>query len=97
MAGFTSVALWFARRLTGYRTYHLFVLSFLLVIVLVGLAIPFWWLGEQANAIAGLPGVALVFFSYLSSAAVVLVAAAIAVGRLVIGRIRRSLQLSRQF
>jgi hypothetical protein len=96
MHGLSAPALWLLRRWTGYRLYHLLAVCFALVTTLVGLALPFWWLGEHAEAAAGVAGVIVVSLAYLSAATLVLAVSAFVTGRIVLGRIRRALRLSRK-
>jgi|GEM_PF-2995597 hypothetical protein len=82
-------ALWLLRRLTGYRLKHLLALALLPAVLLAGVAIPFWWLGEQADAAAGIAGVLLVAVAYLSVSTLVLAFSTLLLGRLVLARVRR--------
>jgi fucose 4-O-acetylase-like acetyltransferase len=90
--GLASPVYWLLRRWTGYRLYHLLALVLLLLLTLGGLAIPFWWLGEQAETIAGLTGFAIVSLLYLYAVSLVLIFATIVVARLVIRRLRNLFQ-----
>ena len=81
-------AYWLLRRLTGYRLYHLIALVFVVMAMLGALAIPFWWLGEQADSVAGFAGIAAVSLAYLYAAMSVLVVATVVVGGLTVRRIR---------
>ena len=87
--GLASPVYWLLRRWTGYRLYHLLAFVAVLVLVLGGMAIPFWWLGEQAGNFAGVAGVVIVSAAYLYAAALVLAFSAIVVARLVVSRLRR--------
>jgi fucose 4-O-acetylase-like acetyltransferase len=86
--GLAAPVYWLLRRWTGYRLYHLLALVLLLLLTLGGLAIPFWWLGEQAETIAGLTGFAIVSLLYLYAVSLVLIFTTIVVARLVIRRLR---------
>ena len=88
MHGLATPLYWLVRRWTGYRLYHLLALVVVLLVTLAGLAIPFWWLGEQAESLAGLTGFIIVSLLYLYAAALVLAFSAIVVARLVIRRMR---------
>jgi fucose 4-O-acetylase-like acetyltransferase len=90
--GLASPVYWLLRRRTGYRLYHLLALVLLLLLTLGGLAIPFWWLGEQAETVAGLTGFVIVSLLYLYAVSLVLIFATIVVARLVIRRLRNLLQ-----
>lgn len=92
MHGLASPVYWLVRRWTGYRLYHLLTLVLLLTAALVGLAFPFWWLGERAGDLAGFAGVAIVSIAYLYVVTLVLAFSAIVVARLLIRRIRDLLQ-----
>lgn len=92
MHGLATPVYWLVRRWTGYRLYHLLALIAVLLVTLGGLAIPFWWLGEQAEEAAGLVGFAVVSLLYLYVAALVLAFSAIVVARLVIRRLRSLFQ-----
>jgi hypothetical protein len=87
--GLASPVYWLLRRWTGYRLYHLLAFVAVLVLVLGGMAIPFWWLGEQAGNVAGVAGVVIVSLVYLYAAALVLAFSAIVVARLLVNRLRR--------
>jgi len=87
--GLAAPVYWALRRWTGYRLYHLLALVAVLVLVLGGMAIPFWWLGEQAGNVAGVAGVVIVSLAYLYAAAIVLAFSAIVVARLLVSRLRR--------
>jgi hypothetical protein len=89
MQAWSSPALWLLRRLTGYRLKHLLAVALLLTVLLMGVAIPFWWLGEEADAAAGIAGVLLVAVAYLSVSTLVLAFSALLLGRLVFARVRR--------
>lgn len=88
MQGFARMAYWLVRRWTGYRLYHLLVLILLVMATLAGLALPFWWLAEQAGSVAGLAGFALVALAYLYTAMLVLVFWTFAAGGLIVRRLR---------
>lgn len=89
MHGPWAPAVWLLRYVTGYRLYHLFALIIALTLALAGMALPFWWLGEQTDAVMGPAGFVIVAIVYLYAAMLVLALAAIAVGRLLLGRLRR--------
>ena len=95
MHGLATPLYWLVRRWTGYRLYHVVALTIVLLVTLVGLAIPFWWLGEQAESLAGLTGFVIVSLLYLYAAALVLAFAAIVVARSVVRRLRKLLQATR--
>ncbi len=91
----TAPALWLLRYLTGYRPYHVIAFVLALTVSLGALAIPFWWLAEQAHGVAGPLAFVLLAVAYLYAAMLLLgVAAAVAV-RLVLARLRRSIGPSR--
>ena len=92
MHGLASPVYWLLRRWTGYRLYHLLGLVAVLLLTLGGLAIPFWWLGEQAETVAGLTGFVIVSLLYLYAVSLVLVFTTIVVARLVIRRLRNLFQ-----
>lgn len=92
MHGLATPLYWLIRRWTGYRLYHLVALVIVLLVTLAGLAVPFWWLGEQAESIAGLTGFVIVSLLYLYAAALVLAFAAIVVARSIIRRLRSLFQ-----
>ena len=85
--------MWFIRRATGLRAYHLIAFAASIALSLAALAVPFWWLGEQAASAAGLIGVLFVLAAYASMATVVLAVLAVLVGRFTLGRIRRTLRV----
>ena len=95
MHGLATPLYWLVRRWTGYRLYHALALTIVLLVTLAGLAIPFWWLGEQAEALAGLTGFVIVSLLYLYAAALVLAFAAIVVARSIIRRLRKFFQAAR--
>ncbi len=90
--GLGAPVYWLLRRWTGYRLYHLLALVLVLLLTIGGLAIPFWWLSEQAESVAGLTGFVIVSLLYLYAVALVLAFATIVVTRLVIRRLRNLLQ-----
>jgi len=90
--GLASPVYWLLRRWTGYRLYHLLALVLVLLLTLGGLAIPFWWLGEQAETVAGLTGFVIVSLLYLYAVSLVLIFTTIVVARLVIRRLRSLFQ-----
>lgn len=92
MHGLASPVYWLLRRWTGYRLYHLLALVLVLLLTLGGLAIPFWWLGEQAETVAGLTGFVIVSLLYLYAVSLVLIFTTIVVARLVIRRLRSLFQ-----
>jgi fucose 4-O-acetylase-like acetyltransferase len=92
MHGLAAPVYWLLRRWTGYRLYHLLALVLVLLLTLGGLAIPFWWLGEQAETIAGLTGFVIVSLLYLYAVSMVLLFATIVVARLVVRRLRNLIQ-----
>jgi hypothetical protein len=89
MHGPWALAVWLLRHLTGYRLYHLFALIAALVVTLGAMAFPFLWLGERADAVVGPVGFVIVAIVYMYSAMLVFALAAIVVGRLLLGRLRR--------
>lgn len=91
MHGLTAPVYWLVRRWTGYRLYHLLALVLVMAAAVVGLAVPFWWLGERAGD-AGFVGVVIVSLAYLYVVTLVLAFSAIVVARLVLQRIRDLLQ-----
>lgn len=95
MSHMTAPVLWLLRRWTGYRPYHLLALVAALTVTLGCMGVAFWWLGEQAEAVAGPLGIALIALIYLYAAMLVLALAAVVVARLIIGRLRNSIGLSR--
>ena len=92
MHGLAAPVYWLLRRWTGYRLYHLLALVLLLLLTLGGLAVPFWWLGEQAETVAGLTGFVIVSLLYLYAVSMVLLFATIVVARLVVRRLRNLIQ-----
>jgi hypothetical protein len=82
------------RYLTGYRLYHLVAWALGAGLALAALAVPFWWLGEAAASVVGVPGVLVVGIAYLWAAMLTLVAAAVLLVRHVFGRLRRSVRFS---
>jgi membrane protein implicated in regulation of membrane protease activity len=92
MHGLGAPLYWLLRRWTGYRLYHLLALVLVLAAAVVGLAVPFWWLGERAGDVAGFAGVLIVSLAYLYVVTLVLAFSAIVVARLVLQRIRDLLQ-----
>jgi fucose 4-O-acetylase-like acetyltransferase len=93
--GLATPVYWLIRRWTGYRLYHLFALVLVLLLTLGGLAIPFWWLGEQAETVAGLAGFVVVSLLYLYAVGLVLVFTAVVIARLIIRRLRSLFQPDR--
>jgi hypothetical protein len=91
MHGPWAAAIWLLRYLTGYRLYHVLVLIVALAVTLAGMALPFWWLGDQAHAVVGPIGFVIVAIAYLYAVMVVLALAVIVAGRLLLGRLRRRL------
>jgi fucose 4-O-acetylase-like acetyltransferase len=87
--GLAGPVYWLLRRWTGYRIYHLLAFVAVLVLIVIGMAIPFWWLGEQAGNFAGVAGVVIVSVAYLYTATLVLLFSAIVVARLVMTRLRK--------
>jgi len=81
--------LWLARGITGYRLRHVLALSVLLAAGLFATTLAFWWLGERADALAGLAGVLIVAVAYLWTATLGLAVAAFSVARLTVARVRR--------
>jgi fucose 4-O-acetylase-like acetyltransferase len=92
MYGLTGPVLWLLRRWTGYRLHHLLALVLVLLVTLGGLAVPFWWLGERAEAVAGLTGFVVVSVVYLYVVTLVLVFSAIVVARLIVRRLSNVFQ-----
>jgi fucose 4-O-acetylase-like acetyltransferase len=86
--GLAAPVYWLLRRWTGFRLYHLLAFVAVLVLVVGGMAIPFWWLGEQAGNVAGVAGVVIVSAAYLYAAVLVLVFSMIVVARLLVSRFR---------
>jgi hypothetical protein len=91
MHGLSGPAFWLLRRLTGFRLYHLLALTLASTVALGGMAVPFWWLGEQADAAIGPLGFAIAAIAYVSAGTLLLAAAVIVVARVLRGRIRRLL------
>ena len=87
--------LWVLRSLTGYRLYHLVGALFAVALALAAMALPFVWLGEAADGVAGIAGIVLVALAYCYVAMLTLAFAAIVMGRLAFGRLRRSLSSHR--
>ena len=87
--GLAGPVYWLLRRWTGYRLYHLLAFIAVLVLIVGGMAIPFWWLGEQAGNVAGVAGVVIVSAAYLYAATLVLAFSVIVVARLLFGRARK--------
>jgi len=94
MGTFATTALWLLRRASGFGLRHVIGLAFATLLSLGVLALPFWWLGQQADTAAGALGAALVLAAYLATATVLVALVAVLVGRLVLVRMRRSLRLS---
>src|ERR1700676_638058 len=92
MHGLAAPVYWLLRRWSGYRLYRPLALVRLLVLTLGGLAVPFWWLGEQAETVAGLTGFVIVSLLYLYAVSMVLLFATIVVARLVVRRLRSLIQ-----
>jgi hypothetical protein len=88
MHGLLTPLYWLVRRWTGYRLYHLLALCLVLTAAVIGLAFPFWWLGEQAGNAAGFVGVLLVSLLYLYAVVLVLAFTLIVVTRGVLRRLR---------
>jgi len=82
---------WFLGRLAGIRTVHLYGAAAAAFALVLALAVPFWWLGTQADGAAGIFGVLLVFGAYMATSAAALVLFTALLARLAIGRIRRTL------
>ncbi len=97
MHGLGAPIYWLVRRWTGYRLYHLLALVLVMAATIVGLAFPFWWLGERAGDVAGFAGVLIVSLAYLYAVTLVLAFSAIVLARLVLQRIRELLQQPRRF
>jgi len=93
MKAYASPALWFLSRATGLRNQHVVAAAAAVTVLLVAMALPFWWLGEQADGVAGLFGILFVLFAYLSTATVVVVSAVVLAGRFALTRIRRTLRI----
>jgi hypothetical protein len=89
MHGFWAPALWLVRYLTGYRLRHAVVAVLALAVALAAIAVPFWWLGEQADAAIGPLGLVILAMAYLYAAASALAVAAVLVVRLLVGRLGR--------
>lgn len=88
----TADLLWsFVRWATGVRLYHVVALALALLALLLGLALPFWWIGERADAVVGVAGWLMAAAAYALTATAIVVFAAIRVGRTVLLRLRRSL------
>ena len=94
MTGLATPALWLLRRVTGLRLYHLLAATFAIAAALVGLALGFWWIGEQADSTVGPVGVVLVTAAYMATATVLLGFALVVSWRLLIARVRRTLGLA---
>lgn len=84
-------AMWVLRRWIGLRTSHLVAAAALFAVTIASLAAGYWWLGEQADAAIGAPGVLLVFVAYLGTSIAFVVFAAAAAARFLIGRVRRAI------
>jgi fucose 4-O-acetylase-like acetyltransferase len=84
MHGLATPVYWLLRRWTGYRLHDLLALVLVLLLTIGGLAVPFWWLGERAEAVAGLTGFVIVSFAYLYVVTLVLVFSAIVVARQIV-------------
>lgn len=91
--GMAKPALWMLRWVTGVRLYHLLAALLALAVALVALAVPFWWLGEHADGAIGPFGVLVAAGAYLAAATVLFGFSLVAVCRLLLGRIRRTLGL----
>jgi hypothetical protein len=89
MPGFPTPVVWLIRHLTGYRPRHLLVVACALVAELAALAVPFWWLGQQADAAFGPTGYPVVAALYICAAVAVVAFSLALVLRLVVGRLRR--------
>ena len=93
MQAMATPALWLLRWATGVRLYHLFAVSLAIAVALAGLALPFWWLGERADSAVGVLGVLFALGAYLAAATVLLGFSVVTLGRLLVGRLRRTLGL----
>jgi hypothetical protein len=91
MRAFAAPALWLLRHATGLRLYHLLGLAFALAATLAAMAVPFWWLAEQADGVLGPLGFAIAALAYLYATVLVLAFAALLAARMLAGRIRRTL------
>lgn len=80
----------FAQRFAGIRPAHLYGAAFAAVALLVALAVPFWWLGEQASGAAGIFGALFVLAAYFATATAALVMFTLLLARLLLGRFRRA-------
>jgi hypothetical protein len=87
---YAAPVLWLLRRTTGVRLGHLIGLLLVLPVGLAALAVPFWWLAEQMDGVLGPVGFAIAALLYLYAAVLALGAAAALIGRLLLGRIRRT-------
>jgi Na+-driven multidrug efflux pump len=87
---YAAPALWLLRRTTGVRLHHVVGLVLVLVVGLAALAVPFWWLAEQVNGVLGPVGFAIAALLYLYAAVLALGVAAALIGRVLLGRIRRT-------
>jgi presenilin-like A22 family membrane protease len=94
MASLSWWALRPLRYFTGYRLYHLVAWALGVALALAALAVPFWWLGEAAGSIAGVPGELVVGIAYLWAAVLTVLAAAVLLVRFVFGRLRRTFRFS---
>jgi hypothetical protein len=83
-------ALWLLRRTTGVRLHHLIGLVLVLVVGLAALAVPFWWLADQVDGMLGPVGFAIAALLYLYAAVLALGVAAALIGRVLLGRLRRT-------
>jgi Na+-driven multidrug efflux pump len=90
MRVYAAPALWLLRRTTGVRLHHVVGLVLVLVVSLAALAVPFWWLAEQVNGVLGPVGFAIAALLYLYAAVLALGVAAALIGRVLLGRIRRT-------
>jgi apolipoprotein N-acyltransferase len=89
MPALRAPVVWLLRYLTGYRPRHLVALVIALAVTLGAVAVPFWWLGEQAGSALGPAGFAIVAVIYLLASALAMLLAAVVVIRLLLVRIRR--------
>ena len=90
MRVYAAPILWLLRRTTGVRVHHLIGLVLAFVVGLAALAVPFWWLAEQVDGMLGPVGFALAALLYLYAALLALGVAAALIGRVLLGRIRRT-------
>jgi hypothetical protein len=90
MRVYAAPVLWLLRRTAGIRLHHLVGLVLVLVVGLAALAVPFWLLAEQVDGMLGPVGFAIAALLYLYAAVLGLGLAVALIGRVLLGRIRRT-------